>query len=167
MEPQDKYNQKLNVKRADERIVTLNNNGGGPIRWQKFYGGSTVDAFSRPGASRAVAVLDRYGNLGVAASQGSPQQVKRPPQFDYVYKAQDKRKADAKNELNALVSKRADLDARDESSKPNNWRCGAKSRFTTSCTNDCRSDRCTASSSRPTSTPSKQNTTSPCEWSFS
>ncbi len=109
---QDRNAQKYTIKKADERTVRNLNNGGGPIRWQKFYGGSTVNAFYMPGASRTVAVLDRYGNAGMSVSQGAPQQVKRPPQFDYIQKGIDKRKQDAQKELASLASKHGALDER-------------------------------------------------------
>ncbi len=96
---------------ADRSIVRQYANGGGPVRWTQFYG-RTVDEFYHSGPSRAAAILDGRGNAGVAISQGSPALKQRPPQFDYIEKAQQKIKADAANDVKSLAKKYDQIDAR-------------------------------------------------------
>jgi hypothetical protein len=96
------------IKAADASIVRQHANGGGPIRWTQFYG-RTIDEFYNPGPSRAVAVLDGWGNAAVGSSQGSPTLKQRPTQFDYIEKAQEKIKTDAKGEIGLAVKKMEDL----------------------------------------------------------
>lgn len=100
------------IKTADKETVKFLKNGGGPTRWNKFYG-QTIDAFYQPGGSRTAAIFDSWGNpVAASVTQGAPQLVKRPPQFDFIEKSRDKLRADAARDVNLLAKNLDKLEAR-------------------------------------------------------
>ncbi len=99
------------ARTADESIVRQWANGGGPVRWTKFYG-RTSDEFYLPGPVSVAIAADGQGGVAAAFSRGSPQLKERPPQFDFIEKAQVKIKADAAVRADGLAKRLPDLIAR-------------------------------------------------------
>lgn len=91
------------IKKADQKIDELDRNGGGPMKWTEFYGTTANQFFYRP-ANRGAG----YYTLLALSQQTAPEQVvplQRPPQFDYIYKANEKTKARAQSEIAELQGK--------------------------------------------------------------
>jgi hypothetical protein len=106
----------------------MDRKGGGPMRWSLFYGTTAEKFFYHPTdrntTYHTVTVLSQKGSQadnkvggGVPASQGLPVQ-QRPPQFDYIYRANDSAKSRAESEVaklggdvTVLLERRARLEA--------------------------------------------------------
>lgn len=114
--------------RADRANEDMDRKGGGPLKWSLFYGMTAEKFFYHPvdpnTSYHTVTVLSQQGPQadnkvggGVPASQGLPVH-QRPPQFDYIYRANESAKARAQAEvaeirgnINTLVERRARLEA--------------------------------------------------------
>lgn len=115
------------AKRAEAGNELMDRKGGGPVKWSQFYG-RTAEAFfyhpTDPNTSyHTTTVLTQQGSAadnkvdgGVAAGQGVPVH-QRPPQFDYIYRANrdaaakaEREAADSKNKMNELIARRAKLE---------------------------------------------------------
>jgi hypothetical protein len=69
------------AEQAENKNITMDQLGGGPVAWDKFYGKTANQFFSGPADGR------------------------RPAQFDYVYRANEKQTQRAKEEVAALAGK--------------------------------------------------------------
>ena len=115
------------AKRAVRENEKMDRKGGGPVHWSVFYG-RTADKFfyhptDRNSTYHTVTVLsqqppqnDNKTAGGVPSRQGLPVH-NRPPQFDYIYRANQEAKeraeADAdklKNKIEALLDRRQKLE---------------------------------------------------------
>ena len=115
------------AKRAVGENEKMDRKGGGPVKWSVFYG-RTADKFfyhptDRNSTYHTVTVLsqqppqnDNKTGGGVPSRQGLPLH-NRPPQFDYIYRANQEAKeraeADAdklKNKIDALLERRQKLE---------------------------------------------------------
>ena len=77
---------------AENKNTTMDTLGGGPIAWDKFYGKTAEKFFYHPTDPNTT-----YHN---------PQPVsQRPPQFDYVYRANSTQAENARQEVAALSGK--------------------------------------------------------------
>ena len=110
------------AKRADRANEELDRKGGGPVKWSQFYGMTAEQFFYHPtdrnSTYHTVTVLNQQGSQadnkvggGVPASQGLPVH-QRPPQFDYIYKANERAKARAEADASELRGKMEQLSAR-------------------------------------------------------
>ena len=121
-------NSKLrNARRADRENEELDRKGGGPLKWSVFYGMTAEKFFYHPTDRNTKyhteTVLGQQGSQadnkvggGVPSSQGLPVH-QRPPQFDYIYRAnenaRDRAEAEAsslKNKLDQLAVRRRNLE---------------------------------------------------------
>jgi hypothetical protein len=115
------------ANRADKANEDMDRKGGGPMRWALFYGLTAEKFFYHPvdpnTSYHTITVLSQQGTSsnevagGIAASQGLPIH-QRPPQFDYIYRANETAKARAqaevaelKGNINTLLDRRARLEA--------------------------------------------------------
>jgi hypothetical protein len=108
-------------KKADERNELMDRFGGGPVKWSDFYGKTAEKFFYHPvdpsTSYHTTTVLTQQRSMpqqtpgSVQASQGVPVS-QRPPQFDYIYRANEEAKARAEKEAAELKSKRDALIAR-------------------------------------------------------
>jgi hypothetical protein len=106
-------------KRAEAGNDKMDRKGGGPMKWSEFYG-TTAEAFfyhptDRNTTYHTTTVLSQQGPQadnkvggGVPASQGVPVH-QRPPQFDYIYRANLNAKERAEAEAAALKGKIEEL----------------------------------------------------------
>jgi hypothetical protein len=116
------------AKRAEQGNELMDRKAGGPLKWSEFYGRTAEKFFYHPTdkntSYHTVTVLGQNGPAadnkvdgGVPASQGLPVH-QRPPQFDYIYRAnrdaQAKAARDAaelKNKITELMARRTTLEA--------------------------------------------------------
>jgi len=78
----------------------MDRNGGGPVAWQDFYGKTAAAFFYHPSASVDIQAQGNNRTLQAHGEwKGEEQAITRPPQMDYIYRA------------NANGEKRADTDA--------------------------------------------------------
>lgn len=116
------------ANRAHRTNEDMNRKGGGPMKWSLFYGLTAEKFFYHPvdpnTSYHTVTVLNQQGPRadnkvggGVPASQGLPVH-QRPPQFDYIYRANESAKARAqadvaeiRGNINTLLERRARLEA--------------------------------------------------------
>jgi hypothetical protein len=116
------------ARRAERSSEEMDRMGGGPLKWSQFYGMTAEKFFYHPtdrnSTYHTVTVLNQQGfqadnkvGGGVPSSQGLPVH-QRPPQFDYIYRANEKSKARAeaeayelKDQLEALENRRNRLEA--------------------------------------------------------
>lgn len=116
------------AKRAETGNQLMDRKAGGPMKWSEFYGRTAEKFFYHPTDSNTTyhtATLLRQNGPqadnkvggGVPASQGLPVH-QRPPQFDYIYRANESAKAKAerdaaelKNKIDELTARRASLEA--------------------------------------------------------
>ena len=109
-------------KRADRANEDMDRKGGGPIKWSEFYGTTAEKFFYHPtdrnSSYHTVTVLSQQGSQadnkvggGVPSSQGLPVH-QRPPQFDYIYRANEKARERAISEASELRGKIDQLNAR-------------------------------------------------------
>jgi hypothetical protein len=96
------------AKRAELENRSMDRKGGGPMKWSDFYGTTAEKFFYHP--------VDRNTTyhtvtiLGSGGGQPNPQPPhNRPPQFDYIYRANENAKAGAENDIAKLGKKLADL----------------------------------------------------------
>jgi hypothetical protein len=116
------------AKRAEAGNELMDRKGGGPMKWSEFYGRTAEKFFYHPTdrntTYHTTTVLQQRGpeadnkvGGGVPAGQGLPVH-QRPPQFDYIYRANANAKAKAeqdaaelKGKIEALFARRAVLEA--------------------------------------------------------
>ena len=122
-------NSKLrDAKRAERANEDMDRNAGGPLKWSQFYGTTAEKFFYHPtdrnSSYHTVTVLGQQGSQadnkvggGVPSSQGLPVH-QRPPQFDYIYRSNERAKsraaaeaADLKGKLDQLAARRQRLEA--------------------------------------------------------
>jgi hypothetical protein len=129
----DSKNRQVNskssaAKRADRANEDMDRMGGGPVKWSQFYGMTAEKFFYHPtdrnSTYHTVTILNQQGSQadnkvggGVPSSQGLPVH-QRPPQFDYIYRANEKARtradaeaAELKGKLDQLVARRQRLEA--------------------------------------------------------
>jgi len=110
------------VRRAESNNSMMDRKGGGPMKWNEFYGTTAEKFFYHPtdrnttyhtnttlrqmGSSQD----DKAGN-GVPSSQSVPTH-QRPPQFDYIYRANRDAKEKAEQEALALSGQIEELTRR-------------------------------------------------------
>ena len=110
------------AKRADRANEDMDRNAGGPLKWSQFYGMTAETFFYHPtdrnSSYHTVTVLNQQGYQadnkiggGVPSSQGLPVH-QRPPQFDYIYRANEKARGRAEGEILELRGKLDQLEAR-------------------------------------------------------
>ena len=110
------------AKRADRANEDMDRNAGGPLKWSQFYGMTAEKFFYHPtdrnSSYHTVTVLNQQGYQadnkvggGVPSSQGLPVN-QRPPQFDYIYRANEKARGRAEGEILELRGKLDQLEAR-------------------------------------------------------
>lgn len=75
--------EQTKVAQAEKGNELMDRNGGGPISYQDFYGKT----------ARAYVMHDPYGSY---------HQVRRPPQFDYIYRANNEQADKAQREIDSL-----------------------------------------------------------------
>lgn len=115
-------------KRAGRQNEEMDRRGGGPVRWSIFYGTTAEKFFYHPTDRNTTyhteTVLSQQGSQadnkvggGVPASQGLPIH-QRPPQFDYIYRANEKAKeraeadaAELRGRIEELTERRHRLEA--------------------------------------------------------
>lgn len=116
------------AKRSDKENETMDRRGGGPVKWHIFYGTTAEKFFYHPldrnTTYHTTTLLtqkppqaDNKASDGVPSRQGLPVH-QRPPQFDYIYRANETAKARAEedvkklgNKLDALLERRQRLEA--------------------------------------------------------
>lgn len=93
-------------------------NGGGPIRWDVFYGRNAENFFYHPvdrnTTYHTTTVLQQVqptSTGSVPGNQGVPTH-QRPPQFDYIYRGYERRQTQAQEQARALTNKVAELTSR-------------------------------------------------------
>jgi hypothetical protein len=122
-------NSKLrDAKRAERANEDMDRNAGGPLKWSQFYGTTAEKFFYHPtdrnSSYHTVTVLGQQGSQadnkvggGVPSSQGLPIH-QRPPQFDYIYRSNERAKtraaaeaAELRGKLEQLAERRQRLEA--------------------------------------------------------
>lgn len=110
------------ARRAEANNSMMDRKGGGPMKWNEFYGTTAEKFFYHPvdpnttyHTSTALRQMgtsqdDKVGN-GVPSSQSVPVH-QRPPQFDYIYRANRDAKAKAEEDAKAIAGKIEDLSRR-------------------------------------------------------
>lgn len=114
------------ASRAEAGNDRMDRRAGGPVRWDQFYGRTAEKFFYHPTdnhtyhtrtiLSQQSPSNDSQGQSGVPSRQGVPVH-QRPPQFDYMYRANEnaKQRATAEvakiaNKVDALAARRAELE---------------------------------------------------------
>jgi hypothetical protein len=122
-----KTGRKAGVRQGDARRAEANNSmmdrkGGGPMKWNEFYGTTAEKFFYHPVDPNTTyhtrTVLRQMGSAqddkvrsGVPSTQSLPVH-QRPPQFDYIYRANRDAKDNAEREAIALAGKVEELNRR-------------------------------------------------------
>lgn len=110
------------AKRAEKGNEMMDRKGGGPVKWSQFYGRTAEKFFYHPvdrnTSYHTTTVLsqkspqaDNQSGEGVPSRQGLPVH-QRPPQFDYIYKANQDAQARAERDAAQLRDKIDALQAR-------------------------------------------------------
>jgi|688.fasta_scaffold93098_2 hypothetical protein len=110
------------AKRAERANENLDRMGGGPVKWSQFYGMTAENFFYHPTdrntTYHTATVLSQQGPQadnkvggGVPAGQGLPVH-QRPPQFDYIYRSNERAKMRANAEVVELRGRTDQLIAR-------------------------------------------------------
>lgn len=93
-------------------------NGGGPVRWDAFYGRNAENFFYHPKDPNTTyhtnTVLQQVAPTtasGVAGNQGVPAH-QRPPQFDYIYRGYENAQARAREQARDLADKTDEMKSR-------------------------------------------------------
>ena len=119
---------KLDATKARQANEAMDRNAGGPVPWTEFYGRTAEKFFYHPtdrnSSYHTLTVLkqespawDNASGQGVPSRQGLPVH-QRPPQFDYIYRANNNAEQRAQEEVArlgnnaaALLARRAQLEA--------------------------------------------------------
>jgi hypothetical protein len=110
------------AKRAERANELMDRKGGGPVKWSQFYGSTAEKFFYHPTdanttyhtttvLSQQSPANDNQVEQGIPSRQGVPVH-QRPPQFDYIYKANRDAQARAEQEASQLRNKVDALQAR-------------------------------------------------------
>ncbi len=114
------------ANRAEAGSDRMDRRAGGPVRWDQFYGRTAEKFFYHPTQNHTYhteTILshqspssDNQSGSGVPSRQGLPVH-QRPPQFDYMYRANENAKerataevAKIANKVDALAARRAELE---------------------------------------------------------
>ena len=115
------------AKRAEANNERMDRKGGGPVKWSEFYGRTAEKFFYHPvgqGTTYHTRTIlfqkspesDNRSADGIPSRQGLPVH-QRPPQFDYIYKANrdaqahaEKDAGELRNKVDALVARRRQLE---------------------------------------------------------
>jgi len=100
------------ARRAEAGNSAMDRKGGGPMRWTEFYGTTAEKFFYHPvdpsTTYHTSTVLRQMGSdqddkllSGIPSSQSVPSH-QRPPQFDYIYRANQDAKQRAESEASAI-----------------------------------------------------------------
>jgi hypothetical protein len=112
------------ARRAEANNAMMDRKGGGPMKWNEFYGTTAEKFFYHPVDPNTTyhtnTVLQQMGSSqddkvgsGVPATQSLPVH-QRPPQFDYIYRANRDAKERAETEAAALEGQLESLNQRRE-----------------------------------------------------
>ena len=112
------------ARRAEANNTMMDRKGGGPMKWNEFYGTTAEKFFYHPVDPNTTyhtnTVLQQMGSsqddkvgAGVPATQSLPVH-QRPPQFDYIYRANRDAKERAEAEAAALEGQLESLNQRRE-----------------------------------------------------
>jgi hypothetical protein len=107
------YKVGLEYDRIDSELKAndlMDRNGGGPIRWDAFYG-KTARSFYVPVSEAALHGESIGRRVDVRVAEGY-HPIQRPRQFDYIYSANDQQIARARDQVAALVQDQTTLLAR-------------------------------------------------------
>ena len=106
------YHQTAKKQEAEQlrgRNDEMDLNGGGPVKWQDFYGKTAERFFYHPDKQVSATIVD---SNDLKSSPQSPSQRNepgppsaRPPQFDYIYRANENAQKCAEAEVAALGGK--------------------------------------------------------------
>jgi hypothetical protein len=110
------------TQKADEfaqNNIEMDRNGGGPIPWQDFYGKTAASFYYRPTMTVDAAGQGKTGNGTAKVDATGPMQpIDRPPQLDYIYRANTESQARAEaeaaqlgNQIDKLLARRRELEA--------------------------------------------------------
>ncbi len=106
-----KWRGKMAENMAWRSTQRMDLNGGGPIRWDAFYGRNAENFFYHPKDPNTTyhtnTVLQQMPSTtagGVPGNQSVPAH-QRPPQFDYIYRGYEQAQAKAREEAKALAEK--------------------------------------------------------------
>jgi hypothetical protein len=95
----EKTTQQAHAEQARKGNELMDRNGGGPVPWSEFYGKTAQDFFYHP--------------PGLIIYEENPRpHSARPPQFDYIYRANAENQWRAEEEIARLGNKISDLRAR-------------------------------------------------------
>ena len=129
------------MKKADDRNELMDRFGGGPVKWSEFYGKTAEKFFYHPvdqsTSYHTITLLTQQHSMPdqtpgkVAAGQGVPLS-QRPPQFDYIYRANQDAKDRAEKEATELRSKHNALVARRKALEEDQKRAVVRNRFSRS-----------------------------------
>jgi hypothetical protein len=104
-----------NAKRAEKNNELMDRKGGGPVRWSEFYGRTAERFFYHPVDRNTYYHTITVLGLTAIPQGGTTQSLplnQRPPQFDYIYKANRDSKARAEREVADLENRIDDLQSR-------------------------------------------------------
>jgi hypothetical protein len=125
--------KKQEAENDQHRNDAMDLNGGGPVPWQNFYGKTAERFFYHPDRQTNVSIT---GAQNAAPSPQEPSQLNmpgpaslRPPQFDYIYRANENAQKRADAEVANLAETSMRCSSAADSWKPSRARCGQKSRF--------------------------------------
>jgi len=98
--------------KANER---MDRKGGGPVPWQQFYGATAENFYHHSSATLSTLYA---GSSNFAQFKGTSSSINRPPQFDYIYRANAdiEKRAEAEvarleGKMNLLVDRRRQLES--------------------------------------------------------
>jgi hypothetical protein len=99
------------IRRADTGNELMDRKAGGPMKWSEFYGRTAEKFFYHPVDARTT-----YHTVTILGVENGGRQAlpphQRPPQLDYIYRANESVKARAEKEAAELGKKMDDLLAR-------------------------------------------------------
>jgi hypothetical protein len=113
-----KASSKMAENMAWRSTQRMDLNGGGPIRWDAFYGRNAENFFYHPKdpntSYHTNTVLQQVAPTsanGVAGNQGVPAH-QRPPQFDYIYRGYENAQARAREQARDLANRIDEMKSR-------------------------------------------------------
>ena len=90
----------------------MDRNGGGPVRWDQFYGRTAQDFYHAGSVDVRYNGGHGYTTLDAHATGSRLTAVNRPRQFDYIYRANDDQMREAQQQIGSLLQNQAALLAR-------------------------------------------------------
>ena len=110
--------KKTEAKRAEAKNDSMDAKGGGPMKWSQFYGTTAEKFFYHPTDQNSTyhtetILVQKFPGTdikteGVPSSQGTPAH-QRPPQFDYIYRANENAREKAETEAAEFKGKLEEL----------------------------------------------------------